>query len=69
VIASGFFLGGDLAKVAAQYPDELHHRDYAYPDRSVCLKVKSAIKSIPNVQGQVFKTDQAAFLAGHRLPA
>ena len=33
VIAAGFFLGGDLAKVAAQYPDvQFSIVDYAYPD-------------------------------------
>ena len=33
IIAAGFFLGGDLAKVAAQYPDiKFSIVDYSYPD-------------------------------------
>jgi len=67
VIASGFFLGGDLAKVAAQYPDvNFTIVDYAYPDPfGVPEGVVGNAECIPNVQGQVFKTDQAAFLAGY----
>ena len=67
VIAAGFFLGGDLAKVAAQYPDtEFSIVDYAYPDPfGVPEGVVGNKECIPNVQGQIFKTDQAAFLAGY----
>ncbi|MDD5467236.1 MAG: BMP family ABC transporter substrate-binding protein [Anaerolineales bacterium] len=67
VIASGFFLGGDLAKVAAQYPDiKFTIVDYSYPDPfGVPEGVVGNKECIPNVQGQVFKTDQAAFLAGY----
>jgi basic membrane protein A len=67
VIASGFFLGGDLAKVAAQYPDiKFTIVDYAYPDPfGVPEGIVGNAECIPNVQGQVFKTDQAAFLAGY----
>jgi basic membrane protein A len=67
VIASGFFLGGDLAKVAALYPDvNFTIVDYAYPDPfGVPEGVVGHDECIPNVQGQVFKTDQAAFLAGY----
>lgn len=67
IFASGFFLGGDLAKVAAQYPDlKFSIVDYAYPDPfGVPEGVVGNSECIPNVQGQVFKTDQAAFLAGY----
>jgi basic membrane protein A len=67
VIASGFFLGGDLAKVAALYPDvSFTIVDYAYPDPfGVPEGVVGHSECIPNVMGQVFKTDQAAFLAGY----
>jgi len=67
VIAAGFFLGGDLAKVAAQYPDvKFSIVDYAYPDPfGVPEGVVGNKECIPNVQGQVFKTDQAAYLAGY----
>jgi basic membrane protein A and related proteins len=67
VIASGFFLGGDLAKVAAQYPDvNFTIVDYTYPDAfGVPEGVVGHAECIPNVEGQVFKTDQAAFLAGY----
>jgi basic membrane protein A len=67
VFASGFFLGGDLAKVAAQYPDiNFTIVDYAYPDPfGVPEGIVGHAECIPNVMGQVFKTDQAAFLAGY----
>jgi|APFre7841882724_1041349.scaffolds.fasta_scaffold03938_2 basic membrane protein A len=66
-IASGFFLGGDLAKVAAEYPDLMFSIvDYAYPDPfGVPEGVIGNAECIPNVEGQVFKTDQAAYLAGY----
>ena len=67
VFASGFFLGGDLAKVAAQYPDiNFTIVDYTYPDPfGVPEGVVGNAECIPNVMGQVYKTDQAAFLAGY----
>jgi basic membrane protein A len=67
IIAAGFFLGGDLAKVAALYPDISYSIvDYSYPDPyGVPEGVVGNSECIPNVQGQVFKTDQAAFLAGY----
>jgi basic membrane protein A len=66
-IAAGFFLGGDLAKAAAQYPDLMFSIvDYAYPDPfGVPEGVVGNAECIPNVQGQIYKTDQAAFLAGY----
>ncbi len=67
VIASGFFLGGALANVAAQYPDTMFSIvDYSYPDPfGVPEGVIGNAECVPNVQGQVYKTDQAAFLAGY----
>ena len=67
IIAAGFFLGGDLAKVAAQYPDvKFTIVDYTYPDAfGVPEGVVGHSECIPNVMGQIFKTDQAAFLAGY----
>ena len=67
VVAAGFFLGGALANVAAQYPDvNFTIVDYAYPDPfGVPEGVVGNAECIPNVQGQIFKTDQAAFLAGY----
>ena len=54
VIASSFFLGDALVNVSAQFPDiNFTIVDYTYPE------------CIPNVQPQIFKTDQAAFLAGY----
>jgi basic membrane protein A len=59
-IASGFMLGGALANVAAQYPNNMFTIvDYSYPD------MFGNGECIPNVQGQIFKVDQAAFLAGY----
>lgn len=67
VIAAGFFLGADLAKVAAQYPNvNFAIFDYSYPNAfDVPEGVVGKNECIPNVMGQVFKTDQAAFLAGY----
>jgi basic membrane protein A len=67
VIASGFFLGGDLAKVAALYPDvNFTIVDYTYPDPfGVPEGVVGHAECVPNVMGQIFKTDQAAYLAGY----
>lgn len=67
VIGAGFFLGGAMAEVAAEYPDVNYSIfDYAYPDAfGVPEGVVGNAECIPNVQGQIFKTDQAAFLAGY----
>jgi basic membrane protein A and related proteins len=67
VLASGFFLGGATAKVAVQYPDvNFSIFDYAYPSAfDVPEGEIGHAECIPNVMGQVFKTDQAAFLAGY----
>lgn len=66
IVASGFFLGADTAKVASLYPDTMFTIfDYAYPDPSLAEGTPGREECIPNVMGQVFKTDQAAFLAGY----
>jgi len=67
IFASGFLLGGDLAKTAAQYPDvKFTIVDYSYPDAfGVPEGIIGHSECIPNVMGQVYKTDQAAFLAGY----
>jgi basic membrane protein A len=67
IIASGFFLGGDLAKTAAQYPDiKFTIVDYSYPDPfGVPEGTVGNSECVPNVMGQIFRTDQAAFLAGY----
>lgn len=67
VIAAGFYLAADLAQVAAEYPDvKFSIVDYSYPNSfDVPEGVVGNAECIPNVEGQVFKTDQAAFLAGY----
>ena len=67
VQGAGFFLGGALAKVANQYPDvEFTIFDYSYPNAYDVPEGEVGNKEcIPNVQGQIFKTDQASFLAGY----
>lgn len=66
IISSGFYLGADTAAVAAQYPDiKFAIFDYAYPDPSLPDGNPGQTACVPNVMGIVFKTDQAAFLAGY----
>ena len=67
IIASGFFLGGDMAKVANAYPEIMFSIfDYSYPDSfGVPEGVVGHAECIPNVMGQIFKADQAAYLAGY----
>ncbi|MEW6240299.1 MAG: BMP family ABC transporter substrate-binding protein [Chloroflexota bacterium] len=66
IVAAGFFLGADTANVAAQYPDtEFAIFDYGYPDPFLPDGNPGKDACVPNVMGQVFKTDQAAFLAGY----
>jgi basic membrane protein A len=66
IVASGFFLGADLATVAVQYPD-IHFTifDFAYPNGTVPEDNPGYAACVPNVMGIVFKTDQAAYLAGY----
>jgi basic membrane protein A len=66
IIASGFFLGADTANVAAQYPDiKFAIFDYGYPDPFLPDGNPGKDACVPNAMGQIFKTDQAAFLAGY----
>lgn len=66
IFGSGFLLGGDLAKVAAQYPDiKFTIVDYSYPDPFLPDGNPGQTACLKNVEGQVYKTDQAAFLAGY----
>ncbi len=54
IITVGFLLGDATAKMAAEYPDiNFAIVDFAYAP------------GIPNVQGIVFATDEAAFLSGY----
>jgi len=67
IIAAGFMLGADLANVAALYP-EINYSivDFSYPAPfDVPEGIVGNAECITNVQGQVFKTDQPAFLAGY----
>jgi len=67
IIGAGWALGGALAEVANQYPDIMFTIvDFNFPDPfGVPEGVVGQAECIPNVMGQVFKTDQAAFLAGY----
>jgi len=67
VIASGFFLANDLALVAAQYPDT-HFAicDMTFPAPfDVAAPTVGNAECIPNAMGEIFKTDQPAYLAGY----
>jgi len=68
IIAAGYLLTSDLAKVSVQYPDinfvifdDGFPNDFAVPDEADL----GHDECIPNVRGSVYKTDQAAFLAGY----
>jgi basic membrane protein A len=66
IAASGWALGADTAAVAALYPEIMFTIfDYGYPDPFLPDGSPGKDACIPNVMGQVFKTDQAAFLAGY----
>jgi len=67
VIASGFFLANDLALVAAQYPDtHFAIADMTFPAPfDVAEGNIGHAECIPNAMGQIFKTDQPAYLAGY----
>jgi basic membrane protein A len=67
VIAAGFFLANDLALVAAQYPDT-HFAicDMTFPAPFDVAEGNIGNKEcIPNAMGEIFKTDQPAYLAGY----
>ncbi len=67
IIAAGFSFASALANVAANFPDaDFVIIDFIYPALfGVTEGVIGYDECIPNVQGQDFKTDQAAFLAGY----
>jgi basic membrane protein A len=66
IVASGFFLGADLATVAVQYPNiKFSIFDYGYPDPSLPADNPGNAACVPNVMGILFRTDQAAYLAGY----
>ena len=67
VIAAGFAFGGTLANIAANFPEvDFAIIDFTYPAQFwVSEGVIGYDECIPNVQGQNFKTDQAAYLAGY----
>jgi len=66
-IAAGFFLANDLAVVAGQYPDsKFVIADYSYPNAfDVAEGNPGHDACIPNVLGEIYKTDQPAYLAGY----
>ena len=67
IIAAGFFLAKDLAEVSAQYPDlKFAIADYSYPNAfDVPEGTPGNAECIPNVMGEIYKTDQPAYLAGY----
>lgn len=67
VIASGFFLANDLSLVAAQYPDtHFLIADMTFPAPfDVAEGNIGNAECIPNAMGEIFKTDQPAYLAGY----
>ena len=67
VVAAGFLLSTDLAKVSVQYPDiDFVLFDAAFPDDFAVPEGELGhSECIPNVRGSVYKTDNAAFLAGY----
>jgi basic membrane protein A len=67
VIGAGFLLANDLAVVSAQYPDvKFVISDMAYPAPfDVAAGNPGYDACIPNVLGEVYKTDQPAYLAGY----
>lgn len=67
VIAQDFALAGDLAEVAALFPEvKFTIGDFTFPDSNAVPEgMVGHAECIPNVQGQIFKVDQAAFLAGY----
>lgn len=67
VIAAGFFLANDLSLVAAQYPDtHFVIADMAFPAPfDVAAGNIGNAECIPNAMGEIYKTDQPAYLAGY----
>jgi basic membrane protein A len=67
VIAAGFFLANDLSLVAAQYPDtHFAIADMTFPAPfDVAAGNIGNAECIPNAMGEIYKTDQPAYLAGY----
>jgi basic membrane protein A len=66
IIAAGWAIGADMAKVAMDYPDlKFSIVDYSYPDPFIPEGIIGAKECVPNAIGQEFLTDQPAFLAGY----
>jgi basic membrane protein A len=66
IIAAGWAIGADMAKVAMDYPDlKFSIVDYSYPDPFIPDGIIGKNECVPNAVGQEFLTDQAAFLAGY----
>jgi basic membrane protein A len=66
IIASSNDLAGPLANVAAQYPTvKFFIYDITFPNDFVPPGTVGQAECIPNVMGLVYKTDQAAYLAGY----
>jgi len=67
VIAAGFFLANDLAVVSAQFPDtKFVIADMAYPAPFDVAEGNPGYDAcIPNAMGEIYKTDQPAYLAGY----
>jgi basic membrane protein A len=67
IIASDFVLSGALAAVASEYPEvKFTIREASYPDDySVPIGTVGYSECIPNVMGQLYRIDQASYLAGY----
>jgi basic membrane protein A len=67
IVASGFFLSNDLSLIAPQYPDiNFVIGDDTYPDPDNVAEGNPGYDAcIENTMGMVYKTDQAAYLAGY----
>lgn len=67
VIAAGFFLANDVSLVAAQFPDtHFVIADMTFPAPfDVAEGNIGNAECIPNAMGEIFKTDQPAYLAGY----
>jgi len=66
IIAAGWAIGADMAKVAMDYPDlKFSIVDYSYPDAFIPDGIIGKNECVPNAIGQEFLTDQPAFLAGY----
>jgi basic membrane protein A and related proteins len=67
IIASSLELAGALAEVASQYPDvRFSIYQITYPNEYLVPRgMLGNAECIPNVMGQLYRVDQAAYLAGY----